>query len=87
VCWYQDATVEQACAGMAWAYKRYRRTAELWWIWSGQARAERRGLWGDPTPEPPWEWRSASRRCPSAVEVSAAQLKNRSQREWGQHAA
>jgi len=55
-CRGQDANLQQVRAGMAWAFKKYltdpavarKETA---------ARAERIGLWADPTPIPPWEWR------------------------------
>jgi endonuclease YncB( thermonuclease family) len=43
-------------AGYAWWYRRYsadRRLAAL----EAEARAARRGLWADPNPQPPWEWR------------------------------
>ncbi len=45
-------------AGYAWHFKRYsrdRRLAEL----ESNARAARAGLWGDPAPVPPWEFRKA----------------------------
>ena len=46
--------------GWAWHYTRYskdRRLAEL----ELRARAERRGLWADPRPVAPWEFRKAHR--------------------------
>lgn len=51
-----DANLEMVKAGMAWAYTRYQTDpafpkAEL------QARAARLGLWADPHPVPPWEFR------------------------------
>ena len=48
-------------AGLAWWYRRYAgddvrlRDAEA------VARAARRGLWADPNPVPPWEWRKGKR--------------------------
>ena len=45
-------------AGYAWHFKRFshdRRLAEL----ELQARAARAGLWGDPAPVAPWEFRKA----------------------------
>jgi len=44
--------------GLAWHFVRYdnsRRLAEL----ENQARKEKRGLWIDPNPTPPWEWRKS----------------------------
>ena len=59
-----DVNLEQIRAGLAWHYKRYEReqsredretyaTAEL------DARTAKRGLWIDPAPIPPWEFRRA----------------------------
>lgn len=61
-----DANLEQVKTGMAWWYEKYRkeqspadqrRYAEA----ERQARAGRVGLWRDPAPAAPWEWRSARR--------------------------
>jgi micrococcal nuclease len=30
------------------------------------AREHRRGLWADPSPVPPWEWRRATRQAPKS---------------------
>jgi endonuclease YncB( thermonuclease family) len=57
-----DANLEQVRSGMAWCYTRYLseaaadvqvsyRQAET------EARAQRRGLWNDLAPVPPWEFR------------------------------
>jgi endonuclease YncB( thermonuclease family) len=59
-----DANLEQIRAGLAWHYKQYEReqsrenretyaSAEL------HARTAKRGLWIDPAPIPPWEFRRA----------------------------
>lgn len=51
-----DANLEQVVRGMAWAYRQYVR--ETVYLKAEQlARSERRGLWADPNPMPPWEWR------------------------------
>ena len=53
-----DRLVEE---GWAWHYTRYskdQRLAEL----ETAARRSRRGLWGDPHPVPPWDFRTANRR-------------------------
>ena len=57
-----DACHAQIIAGMAWWYRQYAKEQE-----SGdanryeqselEARARRIGLWSDPQPTPPWEWR------------------------------
>lgn len=51
-----DASQHQATNGLAWAYTNYLtdptiKTDEQ------EARADKRGLWIDPNPIPPWEWR------------------------------
>lgn len=61
-----DANLEQIKTGMAWWYEKYRREqspedqrryAEA----EQQARAARVGLWRDPVPMAPWDWRSDRR--------------------------
>lgn len=49
--------------GMAWWYREYSTDKELESAES-DARAARRGLWADPTPVPPWQWRHQN---PSAL--------------------
>ena len=62
----EDANLEQVEAGMAWHYKKYQREqspsdrvkysdAEL------EARRHKVGLWRDPNPMPPWDYRQAER--------------------------
>jgi endonuclease YncB( thermonuclease family) len=43
-------------AGYAWWYRRYSADQRLA-VLEAEARAARRGLWSDPKPQPPWEWR------------------------------
>jgi endonuclease YncB( thermonuclease family) len=42
--------------GYAWWYRRYSADQRLAML-EAEARAARRGLWSDPSPCPPWEWR------------------------------
>src|SRR5439155_2794891 len=49
---------EMVRAGLAWWYRRYSNDPELAGL-EAEARAARRGLWADPHPVPPWEWRRA----------------------------
>lgn len=56
-----DANAEQVRRGMAWVYRQYARDKALY-VLEAEARADRRGLWADSDPVPPWEWRSISRR-------------------------
>jgi len=43
-------------AGLAWVDPRYCRDRRLFAL-QAEARQARRGLWSDPRPVPPWEWR------------------------------
>ena len=43
-------------AGLAWHYKRYSKREELDAL-EKEARDRKRGLWSDPDPISPWEWR------------------------------
>jgi endonuclease YncB( thermonuclease family) len=61
-----DAGFEVVNAGLAWHYKEYQRNqtpedrvkyAEA----EDRSRAAQTGLWIDPNPVPPWEWRKAKR--------------------------
>lgn len=55
-----DANAEQVRRGLAWVYDRYVTDPDLYPL-QDTARAERRGLWADSAPTPPWEWRKARR--------------------------
>ena len=62
VCDGVDANSEQVRRGMAWVFERYAPRNSAPYGLQGQARATRRGLWSDPEPVAPWEWRRKSRR-------------------------
>jgi endonuclease YncB( thermonuclease family) len=51
---------EQVRRGMAWVFVRYVREPRLFEI-ERVAREEKRGLWVDRDPIPPWEWRDQKR--------------------------
>jgi endonuclease YncB( thermonuclease family) len=58
----RDAGLAQLEAGLAWWYREYRREQTLedqgyYEYAEFDAKAQRRGLWGDADPIPPWEWR------------------------------
>jgi endonuclease YncB( thermonuclease family) len=68
-----DVNLEQVRAGLAWHYKKYQgeqtvadrvrySDAEM------DARRHERGLWGDPSPVPPWDYRKAQREQKKAME-------------------
>jgi endonuclease YncB( thermonuclease family) len=51
-------------AGFAWVYTRYcdRPICERWKVLENEAREAKRGLWADPNPLPPWEFRRQERK-------------------------
>lgn len=51
-----DVSEAMVRKGMAWQYTAYSQTPELAAI-EKQARSSHVGLWSDPNPIPPWEWR------------------------------
>lgn len=52
----RDINLEQVLRGMAWAYRQYVRET-VYFRAEDVARREQRGLWLDPNPVPPWEYR------------------------------
>ncbi|PTR14478.1 endonuclease YncB(thermonuclease family) [Nitrosospira sp. Nsp2] len=55
-----DANAEQVNRGMAWVYRKYAKDHALY-VLQHDAKVEKRGLWSDPSPTPPWEWRKSTR--------------------------
>lgn len=58
----QDAGLSQIRSGLAWHYTAYAdeqapADRALYSAGEEQARASGAGLWSDPDPTPPWEWR------------------------------
>lgn len=56
-CRRKDAGTEQVRMGMAWVYDRYSRGYEALYQLQDAAKTAHLGLWADPVPEKPWEWR------------------------------
>lgn len=56
-CRGKDAGQEQVKGGMAWVFDRYAKGYAYLYPMQDEARAASRGLWSDPAPIPPWEWR------------------------------
>jgi endonuclease YncB( thermonuclease family) len=56
-----DANAEQVRRGMAWVFERYASRSSPLYGLQGEARGTRRGLWADPRPVAPWDWRLRSR--------------------------
>lgn len=57
-----DANLAQLTTGMAWWYRQYAREQKVedqgqYSKAEADAQSRRIGLWADPSPMPPWEWR------------------------------
>lgn len=62
----RDLNLAMVESGMAWVYRQYTRElsgteARAYLSAEAEAKAAGRGLWQDPRPTPPWEWRKARR--------------------------
>ena len=51
-----DVNLAMVKAGMAWRFDKYSKNAAFQRA-EEEARAAKRGLWRDPSPVPPWDWR------------------------------
>lgn len=60
-CRGRDVNAHMVGAGMAWVYDKYAKGYESLYRLQDTAKAARRGLWADPHPTPPWEFRHAKR--------------------------
>jgi len=60
----RDINAEMIAEGMAWAYRRYLQApyASEYLAAENTARNRRQGLWRDPKPVPPWEFRLGGRK-------------------------
>jgi endonuclease YncB( thermonuclease family) len=56
-----DTNAEQVRRGYAWTFVRYARRDSPLHVLQREAQAARRGLWGDPAPVAPWDWRRNGR--------------------------
>lgn len=54
-----NVNAEQVRTGMAWWYRQYAKDDTTLEALEAEARKERRGLWQDKEPVPPWEFRRA----------------------------
>lgn len=62
----RDVNLQQIEAGLAWHYKKYQSEQPpadrpTYSAAESYAASERRGLWRDPSPTPPWEFRKLKR--------------------------
>jgi endonuclease YncB( thermonuclease family) len=53
-----NANAEQVRRGWAWVFVRYAPKNSPLFLVEADARTARRGLWADPVPVAPWEWRA-----------------------------
>ena len=56
----RDVSEEQVRRGLAWVYRAYSLDPDLIQL-EERAREAKIGLWADPKPVPPWEWRKLKR--------------------------
>jgi endonuclease YncB( thermonuclease family) len=68
-------------AGYAWWYRKYSSDRTLGLL-EAEAQAARRGLWAEPNPVPPWDWRHGDNKSASPGKPAQSFLKNA--RECGQ---
>ena len=54
----RDANAEQVRRGYAWTFVRYAPRDSPLFTLEREAKAAHRGLWADPAPVAPWEWRN-----------------------------
>jgi endonuclease YncB( thermonuclease family) len=59
-CGGKDANAEQVRQGLAWVYDQYVTDRSLYDL-QAAAQQAKRGLWTDPAPVPPWQWRRSRR--------------------------
>jgi endonuclease YncB( thermonuclease family) len=57
-------------AGYAWWYRKYAPVDAALERLEREARAARRGLWSQPSPVPPWEWRHPQRNAALGAEAT-----------------
>ena len=56
--------------GWCWWYRKYAPEDTVLEGLEKEAREAKNGLWVDPQPVPPWEWRKNSRMCISSCRLS-----------------
>ena len=57
----RNINIEMVHDGFAWWYKSYAPKSKTLEQAEAEAKKERRGLWHDKNPEPPWEYRKQER--------------------------
>lgn len=64
----RDINLEQLRRGLAWHYKKYQNEQSLsdqqaYAAAQEQAQSDQRGLWREPQPQPPWDYRASLRQA------------------------
>ena len=72
----RDISAESVRAGMAWWYRDYAKADKALQKAESEARRARRGLWSQPRPIAPWEWRRGG-----AVRWAIEQKRERERKE------
>ncbi len=52
-----NVNIEQVARGLAWVYLQYAPKSSVLYTYEEKAKLERKGLWNDKSPTPPWEYR------------------------------
>jgi endonuclease YncB( thermonuclease family) len=58
-CKGEDVASAQVQGGMAWVFDKYSQGYERLYPLQGTARSGTVGLWTDPSPVAPWDWRAS----------------------------
>ena len=61
VCDGTNANEAMIKSGLAWVYRKYAKGYGHLYAFEDEAKTTKRGLWADPNPTAPWEWRKAKR--------------------------
>jgi len=56
-----DVNLQMVNEGLAWHYRKYSKSIELART-EAEAKAAKKGLWADPNPVPPWEFRKLEKK-------------------------
>lgn len=66
-----SANADLVQQGLAWVYVQHAAANSPLYALEREARAQRRGLWADPNPVPPWEYRAQQRATPAPTARAA----------------
>lgn len=58
-CAGSNANLEMVKSGLAWVFRKYDKGFEYLYESEEEARTAKRGLWADPNPIAPWDWRKS----------------------------